>query len=412
MPLLDHIINYKANPNDPDAIFGLLTDGIKEAYEKVAADHSPNLGETNELLRHIYTHCMIINCIETSETYKELKPKLVDLMKALYRTKQNIDIANGKYVASILERIRDEEQSKQAMETSVITGSAIIAPYVGTLKKPFQVYTSSMEEAANDVKNQRMANCLVDSHKREVLKKNALTKMVEIILDRIAIDHIIIGIDALLNTSTDPSYIFNIIRNFDHMAENDPPLGCYSACIFLYRNANNPDFNFDLCNKLLDAMHDVLGRPLRDVIDTYTEALAPVSESDLLDDLDHYDTIAKYMKNPEMAKMADAKKDPLDEFDLTPLMNYIFTSRRFRANHYTNSAFANLSYIGGYAFYDDYLIIEPSTAEGVDLNYLYIPVIDDANGSQVVVLKYWRNGKIEVLTQYQYEKEIKGLNTD
>ena len=42
------------------------------------------------------------------------------------------------------------------------------------------------------------------------------------------------------------------------------------------------------------------------------------------------------------------------------------------------------------------------------MNYLYIPVVDDLNGSQVSVIKYWRNGTIEVISESQFNDEIRG----
>lgn len=406
MPLCESILAYQQDPDNPDIVFGLMTKGLKEAYELCEDESFNHLKERNDFLRHLYTHCIIVHYIKRSSSYSVLWPKLVNLMRELYKTKNITDKINGEYIASILQRMHDEMLSKKAMETSVITGCAIIAPYAGTLRKPFKVYKDSMEEADVIISDTQPDD--PNGTKAAILQKSALSLMTALLWDMYGIDHIILHVDDIPRISSNPNDFFLLLTSYEEEAKNDHVYANYATCVYLYQCAHQ--LNFDMCDKLLEKMWHIMDKPIRDTIDTFMEALEPVSESDLIDDIDRYDTVARFMKNPEMAKIASNKKDPLDKFDLTPLMNYIYMSRRFRANNYTNTSFANLSYIGGYAFYNEYLIIEPSTAEGVDLNYLYIPVIDDADGSQVVVLKYWRNGQIEKLTEAEYEREIKGLS--
>lgn len=406
MPLCESILAYQQDPENPDIVFGLMTKGLKEAYELCSDESFTHLKERNDFLRHLYTHCIIVHYVKRSTSYSILQPKLAALMRELYQTKNEIDKINGEYIASMLTRMHDELMSKKAMETSVITGCAIIAPYAGTLRKPFKVYKDSMEKADIVIADTQPED--PNNTKAMMLQKSALSLMTALLWDFHAIDHILLHVDDIVNISSNPNDFFLLLTSYERMAKEDHVYANYATCVYLYQCAHQ--LNFDMCDKLLEKMWHIMDKPIRDTIDTFMEALEPVSESDLIDDIDRYDTVARFMKNPEMAKIASDKKDPLDKFDLTPLMNYIYMSRRFRANNYTNTSFANLSYIGGYAFYNEYLIIEPSTAEGVDLNYLYIPVIDDADGSQVVVLKYWRNGQIEKLTEAEYEREIKGLS--
>lgn len=406
MPLCESILTYQQDPENPDIVFGLMTKGLKEAYELCSDESFSHLKERNDFLRHIYTHCIIVHYVKRSTSYSILRPKLAALIRELYQTKNEIDKINGEYIASMLTRMHDELMSKKAMETSVITGCAIIAPYTGTLRKPFKVYKDSMEKADIVIADTQPDD--PNNTKAMMLQKSALSLMTALLWDFHAIDHILLHVDDIDNISSNPNDFFLLLTSYERMAKEDHVYANYATCVYLYQCAHQ--LNFDMCDKLLEKMWHIMDKPIRDTIDTFMEALEPVSESDLIDDIDRYDTVARFMKNPEMAKIASNKKDPLDKFDLTPLMNYIYMSRRFRANNYTNTSFANLSYIGGYAFYNEYLIIEPSTAEGVDLNYLYIPVIDDADGSQVVVLKYWRNGQIEKLTEAEYEREIKSLS--
>lgn len=406
MPLCESILAYQQDPENPDIVFGLMTKGLKEAYELCSDESFTHLKERNDFLRHLYTHCIIVHYVKRSTSYSILQPKLAALMRELYQTKNEINKINGEYIANMLTRMHDELMSKKAMETSVITGCAIIAPYAGTLRKPFKVYKDSMEKADIVIADTQPED--PNNTKAMMLQKSALSLMTALLWDFHAIDHILLHVDDVVNISSNPNDFFLLLTSYERMAKEDHVYANYATCVYLYQCAHQ--LNFDMCDKLLEKMWHIMDKPIRDTIDTFMEALEPVSESDLIDDIDRYDTVARFMKNPEMAKIASNKKDPLDKFDLTPLMNYIYMSRRFRANNYTNTSFANLSYIGGYAFYNEYLIIEPSTAEGVDLNYLYIPVIDDADGSQVVVLKYWRNGQIEKLTEAEYEREIKGLS--
>jgi hypothetical protein len=63
--------------------------------------------------------------------------------------------------------------------------------------------------------------------------------------------------------------------------------------------------------------------------------------------------------------------------------------------------------VGAFSFYDEYMVIEPQSLNGEKLDYVYVPVIDDLNGSKVVIIKYWRNKRIDILTAAQYEDETK-----
>ena len=62
--------------------------------------------------------------------------------------------------------------------------------------------------------------------------------------------------------------------------------------------------------------------------------------------------------------------------------------------------------VATYFIYNGFFFIVPQTSKGENVDYLYVPVIDDLNGSQAAIIKYWRNGAIDILTENEYDQEI------
>jgi hypothetical protein len=137
--------------------------------------------------------------------------------------------------------------------------------------------------------------------------------------------------------------------------------------------------------------------------DVFNKAMSnlPATESELEDELDNYDMIDRFSKSTA----PEDEPDVQDMFDLNKALSFIYTHKQYRANRYTNMAFMRMANIGGYTYYNEFLVIQPKADDGTTVNYLYIPLIDDLNGSRVCVLKLWRSGTIDILSQGDYDAE-------
>ena len=113
--------------------------------------------------------------------------------------------------------------------------------------------------------------------------------------------------------------------------------------------------------------------------------------SDLIDTLMPPDHQEEYDQN-----------EPVDGFEIQKLIDYIHTQRRFRADDYTNSYFMSNQNIASYSYYKDFILIQPKSNSGV-VHYTYVPVIDDAQFSKVVLVRIDRDGNIDIVNDIEKE---------
>ena len=461
IPFADYsaLAAYELKPMERELRLQALTVGIPAAHdfmERFLTEHTVMEAVTytemraNNVVRSLLFHAMIQCFYDKSDTYGNLKMALIEMNNAIHSYRKMFRISDdpsvtspdlriSAYIQCLMQTLRADQMENKALETSVITGCAPIVPYTGTIRKPFAgermekpkyPEIDPMDEMDPEDKDllkwfstleQTIERTDIDEEVNSYIAFNALMDMESILEHPTSAASVMYFHDMFREIKSFNEQDFLALVHNVRMSRQDPEMrscGLHTALLYYgYAYVATNFFNVDkeAADKMIAFFQDVSRFYLADaekeefskVFQNIYNAL-PASESALLSDMEKIDALERFTKNPENYSLADTEKDPMDLFDLTPLMNYIYTARRFRTNSYTRTAFMDLPSIGGYTFYRGWLIIVPQTPEGQELNYLYIPVIDDLNGSQVAIIKYWRNSHIDILTENQYQKEIMG----
>lgn len=406
----DVVVDYLA---DPSNLFPFMTKGLTGIQEwvrvvpesrflqKVLTSNDPIFMQVAlhaKLLRELKRCNLVGDCLNFIKMYNR---SLISYKVAHHLDPVELYSSFLEYLRSIVQYIHDRRMPRtDAVETSVITGCSIIAPYVGTLKKPFDnLYVNEDKDETVSTDSLSMS-----SYNAQMVRDKALAGMKEIWMSHAAMDNLLTNASMLLDVSEKDTDMANLIHLYQIGKEGDnAPIFTYYTWAYLYANADKLDD--PVISKLIMASSDIHQVSFQDLYNTYVDA-TPADESALLSELDTLDTLSKYMKRPERYLKTDTSTDPLSLFNLTGLMNYLYTNRRFRSNDYVRSRFMTMERVANYTLYRGFFLIIPQKDNGENTDYLYVPVIDDLNGSQVAIIKYWRNGEIEILTENQYYDEI------
>ena len=402
------LISYMAQSAEgvpsQDATFDLLTKGLKElkTYVRVASEdniYKQVFTSRDDLLVHGILHAKLLYLMDGCKNIGQVIGMLKAYNKSLYswqsRLPANMQTSEvihqfHRYLSSIVQYIWDKGYRRdEAIETSVITGCSIIAPYMGTLKKPF-VGEHVVFEGDTSIEN---------------LKNEVIANLRSLWLTDSFIDTLLQHADDINSFAEDKKDFASALQALHIMSGNNTygPLVNYMGWCYLYANVEMlEDHNIQ---KILAFLNNTKDISFKELYEAFLE-LTPASEGALLNELETYDALSKYMKNPDEYLDTDTNPDPLSLFDLIPLMNYIYTNRRFRSNDYVRSRFMKMENVATYFIYKGFFFIVPQTSKGENVDYLYVPVIDDLNGSQAAIIKYWRNGAIDILTENEYDQEI------
>ena len=411
----ESIINYLAgDKEDRDLRFQLLTTGLTEIkhWEKMVAPKeffTIIFGkDSSALFEHLALHAGLINRLSRARDMKQYKTIILAYNKEIINAQsiyQRRDDNIVNYFREYLQEMMNAcAQNEGAVEISIITGCSIIAPYAGTIRKPFMSTIVRLDDDDYEEDEPDDVAALENDTSSIQLKDLALSYM-----ERMVKIHP--TLDTLLHNSSMYEHIggreeLGSVMEITNFARGDmevPTL--YYAWAYFYQNADI--LATEQCQELLRTLR----RPMEASYDKLLQAcmdVTPASEGALLSELETYDTLSKYMKRPDeyLDKFTAMDHDPTALFDLDILMNYIYTNRRFRSNEYVRTRFMTVESIGDYVFYKTYVLIVPRNSDGDDSPFLYVPVIDDLNGSQPAVIKFWRDGRIEVLSENEFNREV------
>lgn len=387
--------------------FKLMTSGIYDTYVEVSANYSQkSLDEhVNQAFASmdnewgvdvtlIRLHAIVCSIMADGRTYDEVKKDLLYVANRItlryVNTNKSLSAAEKRFKEFVLKKIealREKQMKEGALETSTITGCAIIAPYAGTITKPSHAIVA---QDMSTVNLQSRADDEMDAmfHNPEIMDR-------------------IMPYSVILSDIAGPERIHDVIAMLSESRRINPELSIaivYYAWAYIHKNVLMlPVKQMALYLENIECIKTI---SLQDAMDSYM-ALLPADEASLLSHLQDYDKLSKYMSTPAEVKQTIYDTTMPEElgFNLIPLFNFIFTSRRFFANSYTNRAFVKSSIVGGYSFYKEFLVIYPRGDEEEILNYIYVPVIDELNEGHVVVIKYFRDEHIDILTESQYYEE-------
>ena len=416
----DYLAAYCINGDDHDALYHVLTDGMSEFPKLVMSMATPGrpfyeLNDTfirsmiwkRDIATILYLDGILFNIFQSynCEDAAELRRHIVAFNAYILRFKSRIADPNFQELISTYSKELIEIVPKCGIETNVITGCCPIVPYVGTIKKPFigerELTNEELQKMLEPVVEGLITVASPDQTKVEVLKH-----MVNMIYHNRLFVTFLMRNGGVFNIQTDVAHLMDMIHGVcigmvDPMTKMLYAYYLYSA---IYQYAEQYGAMESTFRSIRADMDFMINHAFEQWMKDAEDAL-PASEELLMYELENGTSATEFMKKPdENDKSHDI--DPLKLFNFDDLMNYIYVNRRFRANHYTNSAFMNMSVIGGYIFYKGFLIIRPKTSDDQELNYLYIPVIDDLNGSQVRIIKFYRDSKIEILTETEYANDI------
>lgn len=417
--------SYMMNPGDSCNTFQLLTRGLRvireftKSYPQDKLVALINSRKDLPLLRQLLAHGRLIYIVESAQTYKDLKHQLMSYSHNFRPTgpsssnADNWSITFVDYIEELIYRTRAHQKSEKALEESVVCAYSPIVPYVGTLKVPFVGERVDDEDEPNQDE-------LVEAAKEgwtnmELFRvwNHSLKTMYDMAMNHYIVDDLILNADMIRPDemkAEDASSMAELARIMyrNPAFVNHRSIIAYALWAFIHEFADSMDV--EKAYQMAYLTKEVESTSFNELFDKVFNSLRDATEADLNSELENYNALNKFMKDPSAYQSTNTSSDPIEMFDLTQLMNFIFTNRRFRANHYTNSAFMNMPSIGGYVFYKDFLIIQPETADGQEVNFLYVPVVDDLNGSKVVVLKFWRNNHIDILSEAEYMKETQGID--
>lgn len=416
----DYLTAYCANADDTEALYYILTMGMGEfpkyAQSVCAASKAPFGLDANfvqsmiwkrDIAVILYFDSILFNLFQQyrCDDAGELKRQIISFNATLLKFKRTIPDQDFQSLVTVYSKELIEIVPDCGIETSVITGCAPIVPYVGTLKKPFIGERDLTDEELQDMLRP-VTEGLITVNSPDDTKRDVLKHMVDIIYHNPSLVIFMMRNSGIFETQVDAAHLVDMIHGVcvDTVDRMTKLLYAYYLYSAIYQYADQYISMESNMRSIVSDIKAFLSMDLESYVSMVGDAL-PANEELLMYELENGANADEYMKYPEKNdKSGDI--DPLRLFNFDELMNYIYVNRRFRANHYTNSAFMNMSVIGGYIFYKGFLIIKPKTSDDQELNYLYIPVIDDLNGSQVRIIKFYRDNKIEILTENEYAKDI------
>lgn len=412
----DHIVNYlaaaMANDTVPDydTTFNFITYGLYgwQTYLDMAELDVPAIVKLCFSVKDgLYTqgllHAHLLRLIRNSPTLQEAKKAIINYnaeLSASIKPYTSAQLEVPPLMDSFLKHLivmvsRVKGSTGVGNETSVITGSAIIAPYQGVLKKPFvgEFYEDDEEEAMEALDNRNPRTTI-------------LNEMIIMYLDHDYLDILMSMPDIFGKPLPNADSIMHIIGL---TSAEGPMAPIYNYYAWAYLYLNYPKMVKKAVLGVLDAISNITTVDSKDLIGAVYRA-EPANEEALLDELEQLDALREYSSfTPFDLNTTDADTDPLQVFNLTPLMNYIYTNRRFRSNYYVRSRYMTMKNISSYVIYKEFFIIIPRDEDNV-ADYIYVPVIDDMNNSEVVIIKYSRSGDIKVLSEAEYDEEIGNMS--
>lgn len=288
-------------------------------------------------------------------------------------------------ISLMLDKYRQSLTEKGATE-SVITACAPIVPVVGAIRKPFAAEIEAEKAVSFTQDTAAVKHMAFD----QLMKAFHIPDFIAQLLAHSTMFEHIDGVDQLIH----------IIRLNQETTGPLANIVAYYSWAWIYTNAAQLQ-NSDVTT-LIETIQHIDTVPFENAINAFEKNL-PASEAELVQHLEDIDRTNRFLKVPDAVKANISTFHAFDDYDINGLLNYIYTSRRYRANNYTNSAFVRSVDVSGYLFYKEYLLVQPKTEEpDVGNEYIYCPVMDDLQGSKPVIIRYWKNGNIDVLTERQF----------
>ena len=371
-----------------------LDKGVRACEEYIWSSQNPLAVEMNEqdrkilqhknpYVRYLYARVMLYDIQRIKSSYGDRKKRIRDIRMMflthdiIRQTHEETDDVIVNLCSTILSNISNEQRKTNSLDSSIVTNIAPIIPYVGAVRPMAITEFATSLETPDRIK-------LLESLK-------------EMVIHPAVFDYIIKAGGGICRDDD-----FQTIVSWLLDSDADPFIKKYRSRLWLCMNLDKIPVNSK--EMLLSIVKDF---PKND-----TATMLNVMESLLPEDLEALENVAYYndkyhsdlidtLMPPDHQEEYD-QNEPVDGFEIQKLIDYIHTQRRFRADDYTNSYFMSNQNIASYSYYKDFILIQPKSNSGV-VHYTYVPVIDDAQFSKVVLVRIDRDGNIDIVNDIEKE---------
>jgi len=345
-------------------------------------------------------------------TSDEARRNVVNLRRILMKVRHLIPAsASSQIVNDFCDFIGDMYlQSETApSDESIVTACAPIVPYVGRIVTPWSNIVEHYEDMS------RAVDDYPEKEPSDRLRGLALTRMNELTMTNAAMVVLMQNRDCIRDYLINNDSLAVFPRQFDEAPVDRRVVMEFIGCRFLFEMADDLGLEkgLALARYISSPTVDQPASEAFTMAEDYLNRLDEAGIESLLDDIDDSQLNRKFFKFQKagIGETEDMKSkfDQIDNFNVTTLMNYIYTSRRYYADYYTNTAYMKMRNVGGYAFYRDFIIVEPQDIEtGNKLDFIYCPVRDQLNDRRVVIITMDRSGKILPVTEKAFNDFLAG----
>ena len=383
---------------------GSLSDD--EFVRAVASTISGGIWGTQYLM-----HGRLANMLD-DVTSDEARRNVVNLRRILMKVRHLVPASTSTWIVNdFCDFIGDMYlQSETApSDESVVTACAPITPYVGRIVTPWSNIVEHYEDVSRSVDDNP------EDEPGNRLRGLALSRMYELTMTNAAMVMLMQNRDCIRDYPINGDSLAVFPRQFDEAPVDRRVVMEFIGCRFLFEMADDLGLEkgLALARYISSPTVDQPASEAFTMAEDYLNRLDEAGIESLLDDIDDSQLNRKFFKFQKAGigetEEMKSKFDQIDNFNVTTLMNYIYTSRRYYADYYTNTAYMKMRNVGGYAFYRDFIIVEPQDIEtGNKLDFIYCPVRDQLNDRRVVIITMDRTGKILPVTEKEFNEFLAG----
>lgn len=382
-----------ADIDNLEPTFVYLDSGVRACEEYIWSAQNPLAVEMNEndrkmlqhknpYVRYLYARVMLFNIQRIKSSYGDRKKRIRDIRHlfltddVIRQTHDKTDDVIVNYTNAILENLNAQQRQSKSFD-SAVTSTAPIVTYVGAIR-PMAVTEFVTEVETPD-------------------RVKLLESLREMVIDPAIFDYIIKAGGGLCKDDT-----FEEIVQWLLDSDADPFVKKYRSRLWLAMHIDQIPLN----------SKEMLLSIIKDFPKNDTATLMTNIESFIPDDLEAMENVAynndRYHSElmdrlfEEIPDKAFNQDEPVEGFEIQKLVDYIYTQRRFRADDYTNSYFMANQNVASYTYYKEFVLIQPKSNSGI-VHYTYIPVIDDAQFSKVVLVRIDRDGNIDIVNDIEKE---------
>ena len=338
------------------------------------------------IIRYTYLCAVMYDYLNSNtHTYGELKAVLQRIIKEIVNVHDDGygeligDKAIQAYASTALDKLVSHRRMTKSLDSSYVTGFSPIVPYIGHIEKPLDIVKDAAIVGEEETLRRKIINAYYSIPVLMALFENA--------------SRVIEAWEIMKKSSG--VIVTDILIPLPEIVQS------YMTLVFAYLYPDKIGSREDHLR-----IENALSGEFESLLNTCMEYVP--KDVAALENLAFYED---RQREALLDKMAATPMDtPLDRgkekfFDIQKLINYIITSRRYRTNAFARSYFIGPN-VKNVTYYDDYAILQPVPHKGTEdvpgpeCEYLYCPVIDDAQFGRVVLLRLSKAGHIDVVTNF------------